>query len=140
MSHPVIALLLLCIIISAFAFAQGSSKQGKAITFPPKLFSTLDKKTRKYESDLTKKTDQCLTRLERHEKKLYKKLYRMDSLLVKQTFGDVDSTYAVLKKHGTGSQIFKRSFWSYRHDDNCTKVLTRKTINCHSKTARITSE
>jgi hypothetical protein len=97
MPHPSRSLLVLCILLSSTAFSQDSSRLEQALSFPSKLFSSLNKKTESIESKLDRKTNQYLTKLERREKKLYKKLYRKDSILAKQTFGNVDSAYAAIR-------------------------------------------
>jgi hypothetical protein len=78
-------------------FAQDSSKLDKMISFPDKLFASLDKKTRKIEDLLDKQTARYLNRIQRQENKLKKKLWKKDSTLAKQMFEGIDDKYKKLK-------------------------------------------
>src|SRR4029079_7008382 len=74
--------------------AQDSSRLDKLIALPDKLFGTLDKKSRGIEEKLDKHTDKYLSKLQRQEHKLKRKLSKKDSLLAEQSFGDIDKKYA----------------------------------------------
>jgi hypothetical protein len=77
--------------------AQHSSRIDKLISAPDKLFGALNKKSRDVEDKLDKQTDKYLSKLERQEHRLKRKLSKKDSLLAEQTFGDIDRKYEGLK-------------------------------------------
>jgi hypothetical protein len=91
-------LILLFFSLCQRAAAQDSSNLNKILSFPDKLFSSLDKKTASIEGKLDKQTARYLSRFQKQEHKLRKKLYRKDSLLAKQLFDRVDENYAQLKQ------------------------------------------
>ena len=78
-------------------FAQDSSHLDKAIAFPDKLFSALDKKTILIEQKLDKHTHKYLSRIEKQELKLQKKIWKKDSLLAKEMFDGISEKYNHLK-------------------------------------------
>lgn len=90
-------LIVLCFLGSFVSKAQDSSKLDKVISFPDKIFSSLDKKTSSIEQKLNKQTDKYLDKLQRRENKLRKKLWKKDSTLAKQLFDGVDEKYEQLK-------------------------------------------
>src|SRR5438105_13436472 len=93
-----IKLLIFLILTVLKTSAQDSlSRADRIISFPDKLFGTLDKKSRIIEEKLDRQTDKYLSKLQRQENKLRKKLYKKDSVLAKQLFEGVDSKYAQLK-------------------------------------------
>src|SRR5687767_14047346 len=73
--------------------AQDSSGVEKMISFPEKLFGSLDKKISGVEKRLNTQTEKYLNSLESEEQKLKKKLWRKDSLLAKQIFPDIRGEY-----------------------------------------------
>jgi hypothetical protein len=77
--------------------AQDSSRLDKLISIPDRLFGAVDKKARLVEDKLTKGTEKYLNKLERREEKLKRKLWKKDSLLAKELFGDIKGRYASLR-------------------------------------------
>jgi hypothetical protein len=77
--------------------AQDTSRLDKLISFPHRLFGAVDKKAKSVEDKLTKATEKYLSKLERREEKLKRKLWKKDSTLAKELFGDVKERYAKLR-------------------------------------------
>ena len=75
---------------SGSALSQDSTRFEKIISSPNKLFTSLDKKTKSIKDKLSKQTGKYLTRLQRQEKRLQKRVWKKDSLLAKQLFTDLD--------------------------------------------------
>jgi len=67
-------ILIIACFFTKLCFAQDSSKINPFISFPDKLFTSLDKKASSIEGKLDKKTHQYLSRLQQRENKLRKKL------------------------------------------------------------------
>ena len=91
-------LLTLGLLILGTAFSQDSTRLDKLLSAPDKLFGALSKKSRQAEDRLTKATQSYLQKLQKREQKLYRKLYKKDSLKAKEIFGDIDARYAALKR------------------------------------------
>jgi len=70
----------------------------KIAGFPIKFLDGLNKKTSKLEEKLVAKTEKVLTRLERHEQKLRKKLNKKDSVAASQLLGNTEEQYKVLRQ------------------------------------------
>jgi hypothetical protein len=87
----------LFLIVCSYCYSQDSSTLDKAIAFPDKVFTLLDKKTSSINQKLDRQTDRYLDKLQRREDKLRKKLWRKDSTLAKQLFDSVDEKYGELK-------------------------------------------
>jgi hypothetical protein len=103
-------------LIASFIFAAGDMTAqdvgpGTSIlmSIPDKLFGAVDKKTAAISSGLQKQTDKYLDKLSRSERKLRKRLARLDSVKANALFGDADSAYAGLKaqlrKHDPRSRL-----------------------------------
>jgi len=101
--------------------AQDSSHLDWVIALPDKLFSALDKKALGIEQKLTKQTDRYLSRLQRQETKLKRKLFKKDSWLAKQLFGDVEKRYVALK-NTSGKADKYSSVYSPRLDSLSTAL------------------
>ncbi len=87
---------ILCLSISGLR-AQDSSRLNKLVSLPDKVFGALSKKGRDIEEKLDRQTDKYLSKLQRLEYKLKRKLSRKDSLLAEQTFGDINKKYQSLR-------------------------------------------
>lgn len=112
----------LCTSISFNSFAQDSSRLGKAIALPNKLFAVLDRKAERVESKLDKQTDKYLSKMQRQEKKLRRKIWKKDSLLAKQLFDGANGKYNELKQLKTGVVSKTSSVYS-GHLDSLTTAL-----------------
>jgi hypothetical protein len=88
----------LTILLTYNAFGQDSSAIEKVIGTPDRLLTILNRKSRSLEAGLDKQTDKYLSRLQRQEEKLKKKLWKKDSLLAKELFSDIEEKYAALRK------------------------------------------
>ncbi|MGE5518905.1 MAG: hypothetical protein ACM3VS_03180 [Candidatus Dadabacteria bacterium] len=78
--------------------AQDSTSFDKIISFPDKLFASIDKKTRKTEAKLEDQTAKYLARFQKQEEKLKRKLWKKDSLLAQQLFpSDLNTKYQQLR-------------------------------------------
>jgi len=73
------------------------------MVLPDKFFSAIDKKAANAEAHFTRATDKYLTKLQRREEKLKRKLWKKDSLLARELFGDVKVRYAKLRATTGGS-------------------------------------
>ena len=113
--------LIFLLIFCKFVSAQDSSKFDRALFFPDKMFSSLDKKTSFIDQKLNKQTDKYLDKLQRRENKLKRKLYRKDSVLAKQLFDGVDEKYTQLKN--TTGNVKKYSSVYSGHLDSLSTAL-----------------
>lgn len=75
----------------------GDSTLHSILSFPDKLFGSIDKKSAEYQQKVQNHTVKYLHKLERQEKKLQRKLAKTDSTAAKKVFGNIDSTYAALE-------------------------------------------
>ncbi|MBV4359103.1 hypothetical protein [Pinibacter aurantiacus] len=76
----------------------GDSTLHSILSFPDKLFGSIDKKSAEYQQKLQNQTIKYLHKLEKQEKRLQRKLAKTDSIAAKDVFGNIDSTYAALEK------------------------------------------
>jgi len=91
------AFLLLLTILSYACFAQEQSdKADAAVNFPSRFFNRIQQKTASLDNQLTRQTEKYLQRLQRREQRLYKKLYKVDSLGAKALFAGAADRYAAL--------------------------------------------
>ncbi len=107
--------------LSVRAHAQDSTRLDKAISFPDKLFSCLNRKADKAQASLDHTTDKYLTRLQRREEKMRRRLMKKDSTAAKQIFGDIDQQYAALKS--TSGKVSKYSALYSGHLDSLSTSL-----------------
>jgi hypothetical protein len=120
--------LTICLLICMAAKAQDSSRLDKTISFPARFFATLDKKTSSIEQKLNKQTGGYLNKLQRHEHKLRRKLYKRDSALAKQLFNGMDEKYAQLK-NTTGTVSKYQNVYSGHLDSLSTALHFLKDQN-----------
>lgn len=60
---------------------------------PGDLLTKITNRANRIEAQLIKNTDQYLLKLQKREKKIYKRLFRSDSVAAKEAFGNIDSAY-----------------------------------------------
>lgn len=93
-------LLIVCLLSApACLFAQtpDSSRLDKLLSFPDRLFASLGKKAGSAQAKLDRQTDRYLSKMQRREEKLRRRLYRKDTAAAKALFPDVEGQYAKLK-------------------------------------------
>jgi hypothetical protein len=97
--QPSIKLLTTVLLFCALqGIAQDSiSLADRIINFPDKVFGKVEDKAAKLDKQLTQQTEKYLNKLERQEKKLYRKLLKKDSVAAKELFGDIQGRYKELK-------------------------------------------
>ena len=117
-----IRLLIAFVLFGKICFAQDSSRLDKLISLPDKLFSSLDKKASSIQSKLTKQTENYLTKLQRQEEKLKRKLWKKDSTKAKEIFGDIDKRYEDLRN--TSGNLSKYSSVYSGHLDSLSTALS----------------
>lgn len=101
--------------------AQDSSKMNNLISLPDKLFIALDKKTKNIEDKLSKQLRRYLNRLELQEQKLKKQLYRKDSSMAEEFFGDIDKRYDDLINNSGQASQFSQLYFG--HFDSLSTAL-----------------
>lgn len=116
-------LLLTSLLLSAalFSFAQDSTNFQRVINLPDKLLGALEKKTSAFRLLVNCQTNKYLSKLQKNERKLQKKLWKKDSTLARHLFADTDSSYARLKKLA-GSMNTNSGLYS-RHLDSLSTAL-----------------
>jgi hypothetical protein len=75
----------------------------RVLSIPDKLFGTIDSKTAQLEEKLVAQTSNYLRRLAKQEKKLQRKMAKLDSSKAKEVFGDIDARYNQLQQKLTGT-------------------------------------
>jgi hypothetical protein len=92
-------LLLIVLVCISILYSKVSRAQEKApvvdkiINFPTTFFNKVQNKYANLEDRVTKQTTKYLQRLAKKEKKMKRKLARVDSAKAEQTFGDIDAQY-----------------------------------------------
>jgi hypothetical protein len=93
---------------------QGESVADKVINFPASFFTKVQNKYASLEDRMTKQTTKYLQRLAKKEKKMKRKLAKVDSLKAEQTFGNVDEQYGkMIAAINTDSLPVKRASGAY---------------------------
>jgi predicted nucleotide-binding protein (sugar kinase/HSP70/actin superfamily) len=88
------------------------------------VFGKVDKQSQKLTSQLNTLTEKYLSRLEKQEQKLKRKLWRTDSAKAKEVFGNVEERYSNLRNQlSTNSPQQFSSIYSARAD-SLTTALT----------------
>lgn len=90
--------ILFFILLGSFLHAQDSSRLDRLVSFPGKLFGAVDKKARAAGQQFDKVTAKYLDKLQKREEKLKRKLWKKDSALAKELFGDVRKRYDRLRQ------------------------------------------
>lgn len=93
----------------------------KLVSFPDKLFSSIENKTAAVEGKLNEKNTKYLAKLQRQESKLKKKLLPKDSILAQQLFQEVESIYTSLQV--VPQNVSKYSSVYSGHLDSLTTAL-----------------
>lgn len=99
--HRLLYICTIFLLTSISSYAQDSSSHNfidKIISFPDKVFGRIDKESNRLEQKLNHQTERYLTKLEKREEKLKRKLWKTDSTKAKEVFGDVKDRYAKLRK------------------------------------------
>jgi hypothetical protein len=82
------------ILVSQVVIAQQKQPVGdKIINFPTSFLNKVQNKYASLEDRLTKQTEKYLMRLAKREKRLKKKLAKVDSAAAEQAFGNIDAQY-----------------------------------------------
>lgn len=120
-----LVLLFLCIAASTRSQAQNpdsANLYSKIYSSPDKLFNFLDKKSSLIDGAISRKTEKYLKRLEKQEKKLYRKIRRIDSSKASTLFPNIAGRYTQLKDKisspGKGDETLFLS-----HSDSIKTVL-----------------
>jgi len=101
MNGPQSAMLLLLFFPFA-CYAQSAPEVSQNISgFPSRFFSSIQKKAANLDDQLTHQSEKYLRRMQRREQRLFKKLYKVDSLGAKNLFGDTENQYALWKQKMT---------------------------------------
>lgn len=103
------------------SYSQDSTAFDKALSFPDKVFSALDKKASSIEEKLSKQTNKYIDKIERRELKLKRKLCRKDTVLARQLFDGLDEKYDRLRN--TTGKISKYQSVYSGHLDSLTTAL-----------------
>src|ERR1700712_1581720 len=93
-------LLIVCLLSAPaclFAQAPDSSRLDKLLSFPDRMFASLGKKAEGAQARLDRQTDRYLSKMQRREEKLRRKLWKKDSATAKALFPDVEAQYAKLR-------------------------------------------
>ncbi|HEX6431628.1 MAG TPA: hypothetical protein VF008_28250 [Niastella sp.] len=104
---PILAICM-CMVYSNMATAQGSKPSvDSIIDLPSSYFNKIQNKYAGLEDRLTQKTDKLLQRLFRREKKMQRKLAKVDSAGAQQLFGNSEKQYADLnaKMKSAGDKV-----------------------------------
>ncbi|MBN8854509.1 MAG: hypothetical protein BGO55_21500 [Sphingobacteriales bacterium 50-39] len=96
--HRAAFFLLLTILSYACTAQDTSGKADAPLNFPSRFFSRVQHKTSNLDEQLTRQTEKYLQRIQRRELRLYRKLYKVDSLGAKGLFGGAMDRYADLGK------------------------------------------
>ena len=95
---PLIVLVCLSIFCGKMFMAQESAPVvDKIINFPTTFFSKVQNKYSSLEDRVTKQSVKYLQRLAKKEKKMKRKLAKVDSAKAEQTFGDIDAQYGIVQ-------------------------------------------
>lgn len=123
LSHLILIFALLPLCTAAYS-QQDSMLFSRILSFPDKVFGKVDKHSQKLNVRLTSKTEKYLTKLERQELKLKRKLWRTDSVKAKELFGNSQEQYSGLRNqlHNNTPQQFSSVYSA--HADSLTTALT----------------
>lgn len=89
-----IAFVIICFLVCLVTRAQEKEPVvDKIINFPTSFLNKVQNKYANLEDKLAKQTEKYLMRLAKREKRLKKKMARVDSAAAEQTFGDIDAQY-----------------------------------------------
>src|SRR5438270_9341463 len=87
---------LLCIISVACCAQEQRDQNSGPLSFPSRLIAGIQHKTAGLDHQLTQQTEKYLERMARRERRLYRKLYKVDSSGAQTLFGASQGRYAAL--------------------------------------------
>jgi hypothetical protein len=90
---PVFSIILLLLTCRISMAQEKEPVVDRIINFPNSFLNKVQNKYANLEDRLTKQTEKYLMRLAKREKRLKKKLARIDSAAAEQTFGNIDAQY-----------------------------------------------
>jgi hypothetical protein len=96
MKKNILLIPLICMSIFLCQVSLAQEKEpviDKIINFPATFFNKVNNKYSNLEDRVTKQSEKYLQRLKEKEKKMKRKLARVDSAKAEQTFGDIDAQY-----------------------------------------------
>lgn len=106
------AILIIGVCVSVYG--QDSTVINKVTDLPASYYDNLTKKYDGLEGQLTSKTKKYLKKIEREESKMYKKLWKKDSVKAKALFGNVSGRYNNLENAATAkASALDKSFRVY---------------------------
>ena len=85
-----------CLLLPILSLAQGNDRVEQLLQLPDKFFQSVDKKVSRLEERLSAQTGKYLQRLAKRERKLKRKLSRIDSTAAKDLFNNSEQQYARL--------------------------------------------
>ena len=90
-----VAIIWLLVYLSYSCCAQDQpDKAGDVLNFPSRFFSRIQNKTAILDEQLTRQTEKYIQRMQRREQRMYKKLYKVDSVGAKTLFAGSIDRYA----------------------------------------------
>jgi len=121
-----IFLLITIILIYGNLFSQINDSTLYYLQRPGDFLQKIANRTSRIENKLVAKSDKYIDRLMKQEKRLYRKLYLKDSLIAKQTFGNIDSTYKAMlsKVYKPASKVKNYSNKYYGGIDSLNTMLS----------------
>ncbi|XVJ67579.1 MAG: apolipoprotein A1/A4/E family protein [Lacibacter sp.] len=116
--------ILVLLLIYTPAFTQNDSNFfNKILSLPDKVFGKIDKQSQKLDHQLALKTEKYLSKLEKNEQKLKRKLWKSDSLKAKEIFGDIQGRYSKLRQQLTHDSLQCESNVYTAHTDSLYTAL-----------------
>ena len=117
MKKNLILILLVCVSTFCSKVSRAQEKEpvvDKIINFPATFFNKVQHKYAGLEDRMTRQTTKYLQRLAKKEKKMKRKLAKVDSAKAEQTFGNIDAQYAkMIAAINTDSLPVKRVTGAY---------------------------
>src|SRR5689334_10273111 len=111
---PLFSIILLLLTCQLSLAQEKEPVADKIINFPTSFLNKVQNKYANIEDRLTKQTERYLMRLAKREKRLKKKMAKVDSAAAEQTFGDVDAQYGkMLAAVRTDSLPLKKGSGAY---------------------------
>src|SRR5688572_13321023 len=90
---PVFSIILLLLTCRLSMAQEKEPVVDRIINFPNSFLNKVQNKYANLEDRLTKQTEKYLMRLAKREKRLKKKMAKVDSATAEQTFGNIDAQY-----------------------------------------------
>lgn len=118
-------------------FAQESENADTYLSFPDKLFSSIERKSNKLQEHLNLTTTKYLSRLARREERLKRKLARKDPEAAARIFGNVNGRYDSLTNKLSAKTEKFRNFYDPHLDSMSTTLNFLKQNNAVVNSASI---